>query len=138
VGLFVYPLRAQEASRLALTAALYHEASVEIDAYPLGVDRAEVDGRVVSDKAPGHSLAAVPIYALGQALGLEPAYERRIDGNLTLWFMTFWTVTVPAIVLYFVMRQIVPETYGRTRELAAGALATGTLLLPFSTVLFGH
>jgi len=111
---------------------------VEISGYPLGVDRAEVVGRVLSDKAPGQPFLAVPIYALGQALGFQPAYELNIQSNLTLWLVTFGTATLPAVLLYHVGRRIASYGGGLSGELAAAAIATGTILLPFSTLLFGH
>ena len=68
------PLMAQQASRYALTAALWDGQTITVDAYDhlLSVDRAERDGRVYSDKAPGQPLLAVPAYAAYRALGGHP------------------------------------------------------------------
>lgn len=80
----VQPLRAQQASRYALTGALWDDRSVWIDDYPLGVDQAEHDGHVVSDKSPGQPILAVPPYALYRLVGGSPpagCVSRGISGS---------------------------------------------------------
>ena len=58
---FLYPLNAQDPSRLALTQSLALRASISIDPYATETgDRARHDGHWYSDKAPGISFLAVP------------------------------------------------------------------------------
>jgi hypothetical protein len=103
----VKELTAQPASRLALTAALVEHQTIRIDAYEdiIGVDRLERDGHLYSDKAPGQPFLAAPFYAAARAVGADPASDLRADGNLTLWWVTLWSSTVPgALVVVIVGR----------------------------------
>ena len=63
----VQPLGHQQMSRMALTAAVWDDGALRIDGYPIGVDRAEHDGHVYSDKAPGQPFFAIPAYAAYRA-----------------------------------------------------------------------
>ena len=105
-ALLIYPLRAQEASRMALTGAIWDNGSIQIDGYPLGIDRAVRMGRTYSDKAPGQPILAVPIYAATQAVGLPGAKAPIIHGNWTLWLVTLGSATAPAVALFFVARRL--------------------------------
>lgn len=138
VGSLVYPLRAQEASRFALTASVWDDQSVAITGYPIGPDRAERDGDTFSDKAPGQPLLAVPFYGIGRLAGMQPAMEFQVDGNLSLWWVTLWSATLPSIALFLMMIRLGGGRSQSSAVIAATMVSTGTLLLPFSTVLFGH
>lgn len=139
VGLWVHPYRAQQASRYALTAAVADQGTIVLDDYEgvIGIDRAVRDGTIYSDKAPGQPFAAVPFYLGYRAVGGEDARRLQIDGNVGLWWQTFWFASVPLAVLAVLM-------YTESRRSAAGALGGtvalvfGTLLLPFGALLFGH
>lgn len=139
-GPVVQAMQAQQESRYALTAALWDRQTVRIDAYEhiLGVDRAERDGHIYSDKAPGQPVLAVLPYGLYRAVGGEPATARRELGNLGLWWVSLWTAAVPAAILAVLMRRFAARWVPQRAAAAALALSVGTLLLPFSTVLFGH
>jgi hypothetical protein len=137
----VQVLMAQQSSRYALTAALWDRHTVAIDAYEdnLGMDWAASGDHLYSDKAPAQPVLGVPAYAAYRALGGEPATHLRIDGNLGLWAVSVVSAAVPAAALAVLMRRLAlrvaddPAATG-----AAMAVAFGTMLLPFSTVLFGH
>jgi hypothetical protein len=134
----VQELRAQQASRLALTAAIWDDHSLRIDGYPIGVDRAEVDGHIYSDKAPGQPVLAIPAYAVYRTLGGEPARVFREQGNLGLWAVSAWSSALPAAGLVVLLRRAAARDNPAVAPQVALALAFGTLLLPFSTLLFGH
>lgn len=136
----VQGMQAQQESRYALTAALWDQHTVRLDAYEhiLGVDRAEREGHTYSDKAPGQPVFAVPAYALYRAVGGEPATVRREVGNLGLWWVSLWSAAIPAAALALLMRRFAATEAPERATQAALALAVGTLYLPFSTVLFGH
>lgn len=140
VGPLVPIATAQPLVRFAQTAALVEHRTLELDAYEptLLVDRVDVDGHVYSDKAPLPAFLGAPVYAVGRALGMESAAVDRPEGNLGLWWMTFWTASVPAAVLVLLMvgaaRRVAPA--GAT--MAAVGLAFGSLLLPFAGQLYGH
>ena len=133
-------MMAQQESRWALTAAVWDQRTFSIDDYEhiIGVDRAVKDGHLYSDKAPGQPLLAVPAYALYRAVGGEPGTFKREIGNLGLWWVSLWTVAIPAAMLAVLMRRFAAQASPRWATAAALSLALGTLLLPFSTVLFAH
>ena len=134
------PLMAQQASRYALTAALWDARSIALDDYEhlLSVDRAEHDGRVLSDKAPGQPLVGVPAYALYRGLGGHPATNAQVFGDPGLWAVTFVSAMLPAALLAVAMRRLALRVVPRRATHAALALAVASLLLPFGTVLFSH
>jgi hypothetical protein len=137
-GFLVQALNAQAASRYGLTGAIWDDHSVSLDGYPIGSDRAEAGGHTFSDKAPGQPLLAVPVYAAYRLVGGEPARTQKTDENLGLWWVTLWSATIPAAALVAMMTLVVGDV-SRTRAAAAALLTWGgTILAPFSTVLFGH
>ncbi len=141
-GPVVQLLMAHQASRLALTAAVVDHGTVRIDAYEgiLSVDFAERDGHLYSDKAPGQPFLAVAPYAVARAVGAEPGETERFFDNLTLWWVSLWTSVIPAAALAVMMRRFCLRVTGDARAATAAAVTVsfGTLLLPFSTVLFSH
>lgn len=140
VGLLVHPYRAQQASRYALTAAVVERGTVVLDEYEgvVGIDRSVRDGRLYSDKAPGQPMLAVPFFALGRIVGIEDATILRIDGNLGLWWVTLWSSAIPGAALAVMMFRRVREIDAEKALPVTAAVVTGTLLLPFSALLFGH
>lgn len=138
VGPIVADMSAQPAPRFALTGALVDDGAIIIDGYRLGVDKAERDGHLYSDKAPGQEVIAVPAYAAARAVGAEPARVDRVEGNLTLWWVTFWSATLPGVGIILL---VAVAGHRRGTPVPVAALATllfGTLLLPFSVNLYGH
>jgi hypothetical protein len=140
VGPVVQKDAAQQASRYALTAAVFEEHTFVLDDYieTLGVDKAFFDGHWYSDKAPGQPLLAVPFYAMYRWVGGEPGTVLRVEGNLGLWWLTFWFTMLPAaglsVLMYRMARRVAPKS-----ALAASlGLTLGTMMLPFSTLLFAH
>jgi hypothetical protein len=137
-GPFVAPLSSQPASRIALTAALVEHHTVDIRGYPLGIDRAHYDGELRSDKAPGQPLLAVPVYEAGKALGAQSESHRRVQGNLGLWWVTFWTSFLPFVALVVLMF-LVASRYTPPIPALGAALGLGvcSMLLPHSVNLYG-
>jgi hypothetical protein len=134
------PLMAQQASRYALTAAVWDDRTVTIDRYEhlLSVDLAERDGRLYSDKAPGQPVLGVPAYAAYRALGGHPATQTRVFADPGLWAVTLVSAMIPAALLAVAMRRFALRAAPERATHAALGLALGTMLLPFGTVLFGH
>lgn len=134
------PLMAQQASRYALTAAVWDAGTVRLDAYDhlLSVDRAERDGHVYSDKAPGQPFLGLPAYALYRALGGHPATEAHLLRDPGLWAVSLLTAAFAGIALALLMRRLALRVVPSRATLAALSLTVGTMLLPFSTVLFSH
>lgn len=138
-----HPGADQQASRYALTAALWDHQTFELGRYEdlLGRDRAVRGDRVYSDKAPLQPVLAVPFYGMSRAVGGVSA-ETLVGPfgwfSYGLWWVTVWSAGVPAAIIaglmYLWSREIEPSA-----ALAATlGLALGTLLLVYSTLLFGH
>lgn len=152
VGLIVFAIaaplmqfdKAQGASRYLLTAAIWDLGTVRLDEYVdsepplLGRDRAVRDGHTYSDKAPLQPLLALPVYGLYRTLGGEPASVVRWTENIGAWLIVVWTSVLPAAILTGLMAAAAMRTEGRVGAAAALALAIGTMLLPFTTLMFGH
>lgn len=137
-GPVVGALSAQSAPRLALTGALVDDHDIVIDGYRVGFDKAERNGHVYSDKAPGQEVLAVPAYAAARAVGADPARIDRVDANLTLWWVTLVTAGLPVVAI---MAMVAVAANRRGTPIPPAALATlgfGTMLLPFGTNLYGH
>lgn len=138
VGPLVQDLTAQGAPRIALTGAIVDDGDIKIDDYLVGFDYTERDGHTYSDKAPGQEVLAIPFYALSQAVGFDPAIEPRVHENLTLWWVTLWTSVIPVVGIIVLAAM---ASHRRDRPIPPVALLTlafGTMLLPFSSNLYGH
>ena len=130
----------QQASRYALTAAIWDHQTVVLDRYAhvLGRDHAVRDGVIYSDKAPGQPVLAVPFYGIYRWAGGQPAEVQNLGPDWGLWWVTLWTAAVPGAVLAYLMYRWARE-YARERAvLATLAVSLGTLLVVYSTLLFGH
>jgi hypothetical protein len=92
------------------------------------------DGHLYSDKAPGLAFVTLPVYLVLDAAGaVEPG-----DPTNALWALGLFGAVLPAALLALLVLktgEVVEPGFG---ALAAVALATGTLLLPYSTLLYSH
>jgi hypothetical protein len=142
LGPFVAEFSAQTAARYAVSAAVVDQGTIRIDAYEeltFPSDRVERDGAQYGDKAPGQPLLlGVPLYATAQLAGAEPGTHQRTFGNLGVWWTTFWCAVVPAALLCACMYRAGRDRYGDRAVSAALGLSFGSLLLVFSTQLYGH
>lgn len=137
-GPVVQPLYHAGAPRMALTDALVTTGDVKIDGYQIGVDYVERDGHLYSDKALGQQVLAIPPYLAARAVGAEPASVDRFEKNLTVWWVTLWNAGIPFVAL-ILMTAVAANRRGRAVPLPAlVGLMFGTMLLPFSVILYGH
>lgn len=136
----------QPASRYLYTVAVFEDHSLRLDPYEqsLGLDYAIIDGHHYSDKAPYQPMAALPAYGLYRLLGGE-AFPRGVPGvdvdtnaDIGLWLVTVWSAAIPGAILIVLLRRHVARAYPEVATKAALALMFGTVLLPFSSLLFGH
>jgi hypothetical protein len=136
----VQPLMAQQASRMALTAAIAEHGTVRIDRSEeaLGLDFAKKDGHLYSDKAPAQPVLAVAPYLAYKAVGGESAEILRVRDNLGLWWISLWSAALPAAALVVVMSRLARSWSPRWSLPAALAMAFGSLLFPFGSLLFSH
>jgi len=141
IGPIVSADTAQPASRYDLTAALAEHGSVDLGPYRhrLGVDYAEFDGHLRSDKAPGQPLLAVPVYLVGRAFGAQSATSAREQGDLGLWWVTLWSSVVPFAALVALMFLAAERFAGPAVALAVALmLGLATMMLPHAVNLYGH
>lgn len=139
-GAFVHPVGEQQASRYAFTAALWDGKTVVLDDYTeiLGRDYAFKDGVVYSDKAPGQPFLAVPFLALYRIVDSETAVPGSSQPEHVVWWLTLWSATIPAAILVVLMYRWAKDVEPDTALIATITLAFGSLLLVYSTLLFGH
>lgn len=152
-------------SRFDLTLALVEQRSVRIDAYAGNTgDYATIDGHIYSDKAPGLSFIATPVYAatrLLQPLGLGALTHRlgssgrftptlspggagvsaeRLDFAVALFLATIVCVAAPAAGMAVLVARIVERLWGcRTAGLlTALVIGLATPLFTYAQAFYGH
>ncbi len=134
---FLTPIPADNVNtRLDLTASMITEHSLNIDKWHLNtIDKAYVDGHYYTDKAPGLSLAALPVAWAYSSFGqVDP------DNILFRHICTMFLVSLPAAVLASIFFLIV---FSVCKSLSVSfactlALAFATLWYPYSTLFYGH
>lgn len=152
-------------SRFDLTRAIVEQGTLRIDDYVENTgDYALLDGHSYTDKAPGLSLLAVPVYALTEALGsvgldalaqriagsgsfqstLTPGGEgvtaERVDVALSLTIATLLIVSLPAVLMLVLLAMIVERLSGcRTAGiLTALIMGLATPITPYAQAFYGH
>src|SRR4051794_10173515 len=130
----LYRLNAQDHSRICLAEA-YAQGRVSYDScFVWSFDKAAYANHLYSDKAPGMSVAEIPVV---EAVGLG------LPGSWHDWFWKLWVVRVLSSGIAFLVCAFM---VGRVAEgLAPGfgapslvAFALGTLAFPFAAANFGH
>jgi hypothetical protein len=129
-----------ENTRLDLVRAIVDDHTLSIDRYHENTgDKARVGGHYYSDKAPGLSFAAVPVYAVFRLFRGLFASEHAFVVAAS-YVVTALTVGVAGAVLgvliYRVSRKLGATSDGAV--LAAVGYGLGTTAFPFSTMFFGH
>lgn len=164
---YVFPRWADwnQNSRFDLTRAIVEQGTVRIDAYVANTgDYATIDGHAYSDKAPGLSLAAVPVYGVLHAvrplgpgwvaarIGENDAFARTLnpDGKgtnadriyqaMSLYVLTLACVAVPAALLGVVLARMIARISGCRTAGIASALIVGlaTPVFTYSQAFYGH
>ncbi|HEV3000128.1 MAG TPA: hypothetical protein VGW75_05245 [Solirubrobacteraceae bacterium] len=121
-------------------------------------DKSWYEGHYYSVKAPGLAAFALPWYAANDALGVvERAREAgtRVAGDQeresfspraialrdqrsVTWLIGLWAVVLPALALLLLVRSAAERFAPGYGTLAAVLLGTGTIVLPYSTMLYAH
>lgn len=92
------------------------------------------DGHYYSDKAPGLAFVTVPVYVLARAAGLlDPG-----DPTDGLWLLGLLGAVLPAAFLAALVARVGEQLEPGFGTISALALATGTILLPYATLLYSH
>ena len=122
-------------SRLNLTYALSEYGTFRIDPYHQNTgDKVLFEGHYYSDKAPGPSFVAVPIYCVLKWCGVSSEKFMRYG-------ITVLTVGLPsalAVLLFYGILNMLGNMAQWNRAVLTLAYGLGTLAFPFCTVFYGH
>jgi hypothetical protein len=131
-----------ENARIWMTRAIveFHELNINRASATWGYvnDKAVMNGRLYSGKAPGASLLGVPIYAVQRALArvLGPPPSIRA---VTL-ALRFFGVGVPLAIFLFFFSRWAERITGSSgaRDLLVVGLGLGSILYPYGVIFVGH
>lgn len=144
LGVYAYFYQAggwNQNARFDLVRAVVERGTLRIDAYESNTgDKAQRDGHLYSDKAPGVSFTALPVYAVAHALGGEARETDRFQARAS-YLCTVWAVAIPsALAVVALYRFLIEVLLLRPASSAAFtvAYAFGTLAFPYSTLLYSH
>jgi hypothetical protein len=113
-------------------------------------DKALHAGHWYADKAPGLSILSVPAYAVltfvVPAARLNPHESRArpsaqgegLPNGKVMWGLHLWAALIPFAVTLLLVQRLGNRIEPRLGAPAAVVVGAGTLLLPFSTMLFAH
>src|SRR5258707_1447963 len=110
-------------------------------------DLVRTNGHYYAAKGPALEFWSAPFYLLLHAVGAVPAnpnahlrYPDAMAGIplRAVWQIGLWAVVLPAIGLLFLMRRAAEWIEPGLGTAVAAFLGLGTLVLPFSTLLFAH
>ena len=130
-----------ERTRAYLTAALVDDRTLHVDGpirrYGSVYDLASHEGHFYTDKAPGSSFLAAPVYAVARRLTSDPAPfpAERIINLIRNWLM------LPCGLLGFLLMRRLLRQLGReprTVDLVSLAYALGCAVFHYSTAFYGH
>jgi hypothetical protein len=135
-------LGAQDTSRLALTQSIALRGAVDIDPYwQDSIDRAFAHGHWYSDKAPGVSLLAVPLY---EAIRVEdaihpPAHPVQVwDRKWHVWAIRVLTGGVAFLALTLLVGRVAEGFVERAGAPVAVTFGLGTMAGSLGPTVFGH
>src|SRR5581483_7786576 len=107
----------------------------------------DANGHFYAAKAPAMDIFAVPWYRLLDAAGAVPRDKNRTLGYpaamvgvplRAIWQIGLWAVVLLAVCLLVLVRRTVDRLEPGLGTASAVILGLGTLVLPFSTLLFAH
>ncbi len=133
-----------DGSHYALLRAMLDQHTFQIDSYlPFTeqVDYVERDGKLYSDRPPGTALAAIPFYALQDALPgpisqLPSLHDAGNPHLASLLMLPALAGAATAVLLYQLLRGYDLSIFAALT--ASLTLALGTTLWKYSSVLFSH
>jgi hypothetical protein len=141
--LYVFPYfpaiqSANELPRVYLVKAIVDEHTFKIDTgvrqWHETFDVSTVDGHKYSNKAPGSSFLAAPVYAAVELVAGEPSLAT------TMWICRFVTGVVPTVLLLLLMwrwlARFAPDD--DVRRLVLVAYALGSMAMTYSILFYSH
>jgi hypothetical protein len=129
-----------ERTRIYLTAALVDDGTLSVDhslkRFGRVLDLARHEGRNYTDKAPGASFLAVPVYAA--ARWLHPAEVVTIQHLVNL--VRTWLMLPFALAGFVLLRRLLDAlaVAPATRDVVSLGYALGTPALHYGTAFYGH
>jgi hypothetical protein len=126
-------------TRVALTRAIVDDHTLRIDRYAAGLaDRSAYRGHFYTDKPPGTSLLAVPVYAVLRR-ALAPSFFSPGLFFVVRYLLTAAVVSLPAAAFVALLwRFLLPLVGRRGAALLAVAYGFGTMAWALSALLFSH
>lgn len=126
-------------TRVALTRAIVDDHSLRIDRYAAGLtDRSAFRGHYFTDKDPGVSFLAVPVYAVLRWV-LPSTYFTGGMLFVVRFLLTAGVVSLPAAVFVGMFFRSLVSIAGRRRAaLLALGYAFGTMAWALSALMFSH
>lgn len=126
-------------SHVALTRAIVDDHTLRIDRYVAGLaDRSGYRGHFYTDKAPGMSLLAVPVYA-ALRLALPRTFFAADLFFVVRYLLSAVTVALPAALFVGLFwRFLLPLLGQRRAALLAVGYGFGTMAWGLSALLFSH
>ncbi len=147
---YALPMQSPGCGQTAHYAAIrsYADGSPTIDRYAGETcDLVKRNGHYYAAKQPALDFWTAPWYLLLRSTGAVPpnpnAGQAYPAAMVTvplraLWQMGVWAVVLPAVLLLVLLRRTVERLEPGLGTAAAVTLGLGTLMLPFSTMLFAH
>ena len=133
-------------ARMSLTFSVVERGSVNIDPYMSlapSIDWSYANGHYYSNKAPGPSLLAVPVYAgqrfVQRMLGLPDG--TMASYRFATWLANIFVGVLPTVVALLLLWKLFERRYGFTPRGAFGMTAlagVASLSFPYTTLFFGH
>jgi hypothetical protein len=141
-GTIIQDLGLNQQAHYALIRAL-SDGTARIDAYAFttGIDGARYRGHWYSLRAPGLAVLTLPAYSTLRAAGVDELTETGVGNRSNdemVWLLTLWAALLPAVGTMLLVRFVADRIAPGFGAAAAVTLGAGTLLLPFSTLLFAH
>jgi hypothetical protein len=127
----------QDRTRYELTRHLVLQRSLSIE--PGLFDRAVYAGRTYSDKAPGMSFLAIPVFELERLVGVARApRDWASEGDLSLWGIRVATSGVLFLLTVLLVGRAGEALVAGTGAFAAAVYGVGTIAAPLAPTLFEH
>lgn len=143
-----WALNPNNSTRMFAAIALVEHGDAKIDEFRnLTIDKAEFDGHVYLDKAPGMTLLALPAAAVAERATARPPIPSTVwDRNFEDWMtvrLRLAVASVTALLTALAAVALFDLALGLTASAGAAAFAAiafalGTPIWGWSTTLFGH
>src|SRR3954447_26348428 len=142
---YAQPIQAlgwNQTSHYALVRALSH-GHTDIDAYKdsTGDKAKDPNGHWYSSRAPGLAFYMLPAYKAMTLVGIDDITKKNLAGKKNdemIWALGLWATVLPAMAMLLLVRWLADRLEPGYGTAAAVTLGLGTLILPFSTLLFSH